>query len=569
MKKKNILWFASGLILTVILMWPLFVAPYFSMQTDVQAIRLYEMNLCIKDGQIPCRWVPDLGGGFGYPLFNYYAPLAYYGGELFYFLSDNLLFSTKVMFGLAFLGSYIFMYLLGRKLWGDLGGVVSGVFYSFAPYHASVFFVRGALGEMWALMFFPAIFWAILRLKESVRIVNVLLLSSFIAGLALSHNLSLMIFLPVFLAFALLLFWQKRSIKFLQYFAVAGVLGLLLSSFYLLPMVAEKNLVHVDSIIQGNSSYTEQFKSLYQLFLNYTWGYGNPVRQVPGGPQDTMSYQVGWVILLGWILSLVSAKLLWKKNRAGSYLILFCSALSAASIFMINPRSEFIWRLIDPLKYLQYPWRFLLLVTFAISTISGSVLLVLPAKWRVFTAASLILLMSLSTVFYFQPEKFIYLTDQEFLSGTSWNNQIQNSINDFLPNSAQEAPTAPHPERYQVIVGDTTVKNYQEGTDWFKFDTQTSSHTILQLSKYYFPDWKVYVDGKEVKVDYKNNHLGLLNVILGRGPHHIEGYLYDTQVRSWGNLLTAFGLLAFLFLLSTRIPLVRRSLFYYAKGLYR
>ncbi|MDO8658737.1 MAG: hypothetical protein Q7K55_08400, partial [Candidatus Levybacteria bacterium] len=70
--------FFIGLILTLSLFWPLFAAPYFTHHDDVQVIRLYEMDKCFKDQQIPCRWVPDLGGVYGYPLFNYYAPLPYY-----------------------------------------------------------------------------------------------------------------------------------------------------------------------------------------------------------------------------------------------------------------------------------------------------------------------------------------------------------------------------------------------------------------------------------------------------------------------------------------------------------
>src|SRR3989344_8824286 len=141
--------FTIGLILTLSLFWPLFWAPFFSHHDDVQVIRLYEMDKCIKDGQIPCRWVPDLGGLYGYPIFNYYAPLPYYFGELFYFVTANLILSVKIMFATAFLGSYLFMYLLARKFWGPWGAALSGIFYSFAPYHAVNLYVRGAIGELW------------------------------------------------------------------------------------------------------------------------------------------------------------------------------------------------------------------------------------------------------------------------------------------------------------------------------------------------------------------------------------------------------------------------------------
>lgn len=113
--------FLLGLVLSISLLWPLFAAPLFAHQDDVQVIRLYEMGKCFKDGQIPCRWVPDLGNLYGYPLFNYYAPLSYYFGSLINLLTGSLLTSVKTMFGISFIGAYIFMYLLASKLWGKKG----------------------------------------------------------------------------------------------------------------------------------------------------------------------------------------------------------------------------------------------------------------------------------------------------------------------------------------------------------------------------------------------------------------------------------------------------------------
>src|SRR4051812_2465578 len=116
-KRPQLIFFLIGLVLTLTLLWPLFAAPYFSHHDDVQWIRLYEMDKCFKDFQIPCRWVPDLGGEYGYPLFNYYAPLPYYIGEFFYFFTHQLLISAKLMFALPFIGCFVFMYLFARKIW--------------------------------------------------------------------------------------------------------------------------------------------------------------------------------------------------------------------------------------------------------------------------------------------------------------------------------------------------------------------------------------------------------------------------------------------------------------------
>ena len=64
----------------------LFQRGYFSMHDDLQATRQLELNKCFVDGQVPCRWVPDLGYGFGYPLFNYYPSLPYLIGQPFRWL---------------------------------------------------------------------------------------------------------------------------------------------------------------------------------------------------------------------------------------------------------------------------------------------------------------------------------------------------------------------------------------------------------------------------------------------------------------------------------------------------
>src|SRR3989339_111044 len=54
---------------------------YFPMHDDLQMMRQLQMEKCFVDGQIPCRWVPDMGYGLGYPLFNFYPPLPYLVGE--------------------------------------------------------------------------------------------------------------------------------------------------------------------------------------------------------------------------------------------------------------------------------------------------------------------------------------------------------------------------------------------------------------------------------------------------------------------------------------------------------
>lgn len=564
--------FFLGVILTLSLLWPLVAAPFFNHHDDVQTIRLYEMDRCFKDGQIPCRWVPDLGGLYGYPLFNYYAPLPYYFGELIYLLTNSLIFSVKLMFAFSFIGSYIFMYLLANKFWGKLGGSLSAIFYSLAPYHALDFYVRGAMGEMWALMFFPALFWTLTRLEEKSNIVNLLLVAVATAGLITSHNLSALIFLPLIFIWVILLFLKRKTIRFLWFSFLSLFLGILLSSFYLLPMVLEKNFVHVETTTVGYFSYTEHFKGFKKLFLDRFWGYGSSIREIPGSEKDGLSYQIGWIHLLGWTAALVSARFLWSNRKSFddrwlSAVILSSSLLAAFSIFMVNPRSIAIWHLIEPLKYIQFPWRFLLLIIFLISFVSGSLFLHKDIKRKNLIWILLVVAVVAVNLSYFKPEKFIQITSEQLMTGKNWEKQIKRSIFDFLPISAKEPPAELAPQRYQILTGDSQILDFKEGTNWISFRTETRAHTIIRLSQYYFPDWKVFVDGKEIHVDYKNNSLGLMTFILGKGNHTIEVRLYDTTIRTLANYLTMGSVLLMLLLFISQNPNIRKWFAYYRKGI--
>lgn len=554
--------FLIGLLLTLSLLWPLFISPYFTHHDDVQVIRLFEMDKCFKDRQIPCRWVPDLGGLYGYPLFNYYAPLPYYFGELIFYLTKSLTISVKVMFALSFVGSYIFMYLLSRKFWGNLGASLSAIFYSFAPYHALDFYVRGAMGEMWGLMFFPAILWAFIRLSQKVNIFNIILCSLFVGLLIISHNLSAMMFAPILAGWILFLFLKERKIKFLWTSLLSLVLGIFLSSFYLFPALFEKNLVHVETTTYGYFSYTEHFKGFKKLFLERDWKYGSSIREVPGGEKDGLSYQIGWIHILGWVLALFTSYKLWKKQKFVATTIIFSTLITLFSIFLINPRSQFIWDFLQPMKFLQFPWRFLMLIIFFVSFIGGSFFILEKKKiiWVV-----LVVLVLVFNFPYFKPEKFLFLSDLELLSGQNWDRQIKRSIFDYLPIYAKEPPAELATERYKILTGDSKIDNFNEGTNWFSFETDTKSHTIIRISQYYFPDWTIFVDGKRINVEYKNNSLGLMTIILGKGNHKVEGRLYDTPVRSISNYLTVATAALMLFLFISQLSKMREWVSYYRK----
>ena len=200
LSKKNFFWIILLFLLALPTFWRILTPGHFPIHDDLQVGRLYQMNLCWLDGQIPCRWVPDMGHGYGYPLFNFYPPFPYYLGQIFIFLGFSYLNSAKLLFILALFFSGFFAYLLGKELWGKYGGWVTAAFYLYLPYHAVDVYVRGAMNEFWGLVFFPALFWLALKIIRENKKIFIEILAFFISLILISHNI-MSFFIMTFLGF--------------------------------------------------------------------------------------------------------------------------------------------------------------------------------------------------------------------------------------------------------------------------------------------------------------------------------------------------------------------------------
>jgi len=517
---------------------------YFSMHDDMQFMRLYQMDKCIRDGQIPCRWVPDLGFGYGYPLFNYYPPFSYYLGEVFHLLGFSIIDSVKIVFALSLVLSGIFMYFLAREFWGELGGLISALFYIYAPYRAVDVYVRGAMAEGWGLVWFPLIFLAVWKVIREKKFSWVLVLAVSYGFLLISHNL--MSFLFSFIALVWGLFWifYFKEFKSIKNLALGVGLALGISAFFVLPVVFEKKLVHIETMLMGYFNYLAHFADLRQLFLNNKWGWGASV----WGPEDEMPFMIGY---LHWGVVAVNFLLAWflwfKKEKEKFLLSLFLVFFFLFTAFMTHSRSTPIWQRIKILEYLQFPWRFLGLVAFFSSFFSGAIVsLIKPKKLKY----AIFFLLGIGVVAlnanYFRPEKYFFEEkDADRLSGKKWQESLNNAIFDYLPIYAHYPPGEEAPKSPQVISGKIEILDFKKGTNWQEFRVKTQEGGKIQLSCYYFPYWTVWVDGNRVKIDY-DNFFGLITFEVSPGEHQVKAKLLDTPIRKTGNIISLVSIFIFI-----------------------
>lgn len=524
-------------------------------------IRQLEMDKCFADGQLPCRWTPDLGYQYGYPLFNFYPPLPYLAGHLIHSLGFSYMATAKLTILVQFIAANLAMYLLAASLFGPVGAFFSSLFFTYAPYHALNIYVRGAINEAWAAIFFPLIFYFSKRLVEKTSPKNLIFLSLSLAGLLLSHNPMAITFAPIVVVWTL--FWLLTTHAnwwlTIRSFFFSGLLTFGLVAFFSLPVVFETNYVQIDSMFQGYFNYAAHFTSAAQLFISNFWGDGPSIF----GPHDGMSFFIGY---LHWLLPLAvlitTAVILVKKKKITTLQSLTCLLIlmGFATAFLTHERSVLFWKLIPILPKIQFPWRLLNHTVFLFSLSIG----ILPNLLANFKFKNqLILLATLLVIIinapYFYPVVSGPLTDSQKFSGKAWNNLVTSGIYDYLPKTARIAAQSPANFVVDRVVPATSVTGQKQGTDWLLFNLHPTTDVTVTLAQLYFPNFKIYDNGQSIPFTVEPE-LGRMVIKLSPGEHLIYAKLTNTPIRTIANTLSLITWLSLFIYLLTRLWNLPRKL---------
>jgi hypothetical protein len=507
------------------------------------------MDSCFADLQIPCRWVPDAGYKYGYPQFNYYPPLPYYIGAAMHRVGIQYIDAVKILFIVGYVLSAITMFLLVSELTKSYWpGFVASLAYTYIPYKAVEVYVRGALSEFWAQIFFPLIFWAIYKLIKSGKTKYLIWTGLSIFLLMTTHTLMTMIFAPVAIIWAV--YWLFRSRwKNVGRVVAGGVLGFCLSAFFILPVIFEKQFAHTESMLSGYFDYRQHFVSLQKLFISREWGYGSS-----GFPNEKLNLSLGivqWIV--GLVIAPVVALISFKKQKRFSVLVLGLTALTLFSIFMIHMKSSFIWSQLPFLWYMQFPWRFLAVSIFLLCLLVGLSVHTL-GKFKYIFGVLLIVISFILTISFYVPKAWLNINDTDKFSGVSWQKQMTISIFDYLPIYAKLPPISQAPDVPEVLDGMATFSDYKKGSDFQTGDVVVSSFATIRLPLFDFPGMQVKANGVVVSHrhdDCRNEEfcLGLISFKLSPGSYRLETRLTDTPVRKIGNYLTLVGSIVILWLL--------------------
>ncbi|HLA44998.1 MAG TPA: DUF6541 family protein, partial [Aggregatilineales bacterium] len=163
--------------------------------------RVAEMDRSWQAGVYMPRWASSFYFGYGYPVFHYYASSTYYLTSILIALTGiSAMNALRIVIALSLTGSGGGMYLFTRERYGKTGAILAALVYVYSPYIIYTEpYSRGDYPELLAFSLIPWILWCFERLtipteSSLQRVSNVILASSSLALLIITHNLMAIVF---------------------------------------------------------------------------------------------------------------------------------------------------------------------------------------------------------------------------------------------------------------------------------------------------------------------------------------------------------------------------------------
>lgn len=466
-------------------------------------IRFSAFYQALADGQFPVRFLHRLNFDYGYPVSTFLYPGFMYVGVLFHILKIGFVDTIKIILGASLIGTTLFIYLWLLNIFKKRIAAISGALVSlYLPYHLYDVYVRGSVGEIFALLWVAFILW---MLEKK----NFFFVSFGIALLLLSHNTLAVLFFPFLFFYALI-----RNIFSLQKLFICFFLGLSLSAFFIIPAVFELSLTNFSKI---------QISNPLNYFANIQL--------------------IGFETLLIFFLSVVllfSKKKIKAENKLLTSFFLFVTFLC---IVMSTSFSSIFWQFI-PSSFIQFPFR---LLSYFVITSAFLTAFILSEMKHVIRRSIIFLCLAGIVIFssaaYMQPKEYFDKTE-----GYYFTNEATTTIqNEYMPIWSKEIFLQRPDKKAEIIQGEGKVDNIIYNNKQMNFTVQAKDSVHIRLNILYWPGWTLFVDNKQTAFSYANQK-GVIEIIVPKGSHQVKAVFGETHLRLVADGISVVGLFILIYM---------------------
>ena len=538
----------------------------------------------LAEGILYPRWSADLYAGYGFPIFNFYAPLSYYPAAILSLTTPiGILTAAKMTFAAALFSSAAGAYLLARQLLRHRGAaLLAGILYLYSPAVIGDVYVRSNLPGSASMAMIPFVLSSFVRLLDRPTLALSGVTSLLLAALILTHNINSAIGIGILIVFAIFHYGIRKNFSSLPLVLLATSLGIGLAAFFWLPAAAEMGLTH-------GASYDLRPHYVDPLGGNQGMNGGDKYDQTNWGPFDLHPlypygdppYKLG--LIQGILFLATGVLLLLSRKRPTAVLSLYASALLL--FYGHTTWSLWLWDAIPASKLIEFPWRLIRPAGLPLAVSAAWTILQLAPRWRGWLipslgAASIISSMAMAPLdmkpFPFGPITPEGVVEWQAKAPTRIGTQVQGQ---FLPLTVDEgggfsgngtvllrrySQSFP-PQRWAAetaFLGSGAngwVLATRKGQNWMQAEVEAGEPTTVAFHAIYFAGWTAYVDGIRTPIEpsswteyeeHRTAALGVIQVQVPAGIHLVTLAFEDTPIRALANWLSRLSLVLAIVLLA-------------------
>ena len=482
-----------------------------------------------REGVIYPRWAANANYGSGEPRFLFYPPLScWLGGALgsfipWLFVPIAFDFCAVILSGLA-------MHAFAKEWFEGPDATLIAVAYAVNPYMLLTVYVRSAFAEMLAASLLPLILLWIVR-DRPAREMFVPLALTIAAAWLTNVPAAIMLSYTVVLLLAVTTIFRRNSRVFL-YGAGAMLLGMALASFYIVPVLYEKTWITLGQVLAAGVRPSENF-----LF-----------RRTGEIEHDRFLGQLSWLATGELIVTALAifAGRSWRKRDAKLWWSLV--VLAVMSLLLMLPITSLAYRLMPDLRFVQFPWRWLMVIGAAYAVFVVAVMPGFRGKSWVYAVllAGLIAVCNLALQPRCDPEDTPFMIANLYHTGYGYM-----GTDEYVPAGGDNYEIKPDFPVFRLRgEGGGALPSGAQGTllRWSTYRKQLAVESpqpvqlVLRLMNY--PAWWVRVNRRQI-MPQSDDPTGRMVIALPAGHSEVEVRFVRTPDRWLGD---GISVVAFIFL---------------------
>lgn len=504
----------------------------------IHVLRVMGVDKILQSGTFPPFISSVFCNGFGYAINVFYPPIVTYGPLFFKLFCTHYYDALKIYTYLTILISSISMYHLVREVSNKREiALVAAIIYTFIPYKLETIYNRFAIGEFSAYMFIPLVFLGLHNLLYGDKKKHYFITIGAV-GLMLTHTLSTEYTAMFALIYLIANCNKLKNKEVLKKIVINVVFILLISAFFLLPLLEYKN--HSDYIMFSSISMSNRGSDVAGRTISFKQLFKDT--EEPEG----VCFNLGILFPIMMILGIFTYRKMSKEDKN-----VYLSFLIIALISLFMTSKFFPWAIMpDFISKLQFPWRMLEFFEFSMAILCAYNVITLienisKKEWisGTFLLGSIvIIIIGMAKVNYnYKYEAKKTLNDLEYEQRVNSRDTLEvYSINrDYLPYTEENNKVANHiTEKEQktfVLSGDAVIEEDKKyGLTVYCKLKDAKEGTILELPIINYPGYTITLksDNDEQKILYTQSEYGLIQIKI---PYDVtEGKL---QAQYTGTLL--------------------------------